>query len=204
MPTRQRKRKGTTRDIAKRALRVAKGNVAELKALDKDAVNGSTQAATWSIARVSTPASGDAGNTRDGNVVRNMSIQLLGSISNHASATNATYRLVMFQDRQGNGVIPTALQVFDENTINTLYNFNAANRKRFKIIYDRQFALNDVGTPNYVFKVFRRISGKQTYLTAADQDAAIGKNSIFVAQISNQSTNVPNTDINTRFVYRDL
>lgn len=194
----------STRAIAKRALRIAKSDVAELKAHTVTDINSGTVAAVWVINRVSTPAQGSAANQRDGDVVQNMSIQFQGNLTQHASATDTQFRVVIVQDRQGNGIAAPVLSIFNENNMNSLYTFTAGDRKRFKILYDRVYTMDAAGKTNHYMKVFKRLSGRQTYNLGTDSTASLGKNSVLICFCSNEATNVPAFDIDSRFVWRDV
>ncbi len=192
-----------TRAIAKRALRVAKLNVPELKNLDGTALNGA-QAATWNIVRMSIPAQGDTDLARDGMKVLNMSIGLQGMVTQHASATNTTVRIVVVQDRQNNGVLPVASDIFEQDTLNTFYQFSADNRRRFKIILDKYINLEATSKIHQPIHEFRRVSGRQTYNGTTNVDASAGANSLWVCFCSNEATNTPTVDCDVRFVFRDI
>ncbi len=194
----------STRAIAKRALRIAKSDIPELKAHDVLDLASGVVAQAWTINRVSTPAQGDSAALRDGDVVQNMSIQLLGNAIRHASSTTTMFRLVIVQDRQGNALAPVATQIFREDNVNSMYSFTAGDRSRFKVLFDHTYRLMTANNTLEIIKVFKRLSGRQTYNLGTDADGSIGKNSIFVCFSTNEATNVPVFDIDSRFVWRDV
>jgi len=196
--------KPSTRKIANKALRLAKSNVTEMKAHDITVLSGTQDSASWRPVRISTPAQGDAGNQRDGDIVQNLSIAFIGHVTQHATAVNTRFRLVCILDRQNNGVFPTRLDVFTLDELDTFMNFNADNRKRFKVLIDRTYYMGDATKTEHHIQLFKRLSGNQRYRLGTDADAAAGKNSIWVYVISDEATNVPTVNLDSRFVFRDV
>lgn len=82
---------------------------------------------------------------RVANQIKMVSIAIKGSIRNLATGAaivTGPLRTMIIYDRQGNGVVPTAAQLFDET--NAQYMFAScicdSSKRRFQVIYDRLHA----------------------------------------------------------------
>ncbi len=202
-----------TRVIAKKALTIAKMSLGELKHHDVDIIAGG-QSSTATIARLSTPAIAttlSSDDVRDGNVVLSKSLFLYGRVDSNVSSSSTTFRLIVFIDKQNNGVAPGVGDILDGSS--TIDDFNpvflADLRKRFTILLDRRWRLtNDVDANTASGKILinfkKKLSGKQYFAGVADNDAAAGRNSIWSLTISNEASNTPVAVISSRYVYQDI
>lgn len=78
--------------------------------------------------------------TRLGEEIKPTSLQLRGTIFGTTSATQADFevRIIVFWDRQSNGVAPTAAQLLDLTTITQAYHapYNRDYQERFTVLWD--------------------------------------------------------------------
>ncbi len=198
-----RKQSGSTRKIAKKALRIAKGNVPEQKDHDTGPL---AVAATgvWEITRLSTPAIGDAGNSRDGDVVNSVGLELNGHIFMSSSATQTSVRIVILMDKENDGVEPVVTDVFVDDTPFSLYNANSKTRKRYRILSDREFSYSITGSQHGTYKQKIKLRGKQYFSSVVtDADTAAGRNSLWAFICHNESVNEPAMTIDCRYKFRD-
>lgn len=92
---------------------------------------------------------GDTSITRTADTIKATSIQMRGSVLLDADNLSGNIcRVIIFWDRQPNGVAPVFSDVLDTTTItsatsNTIYApYNLKNAPRFKILYDKAKAIN--------------------------------------------------------------
>lgn len=149
---------------------------------------------TGSITLINGAASGADFTQRIGRKQKNVSIQTRGSIAADATGpTNAQMaRFMMVYDCQPNGALPAITDVLLEATATSMMNLN--NRDRFKVIWDKQFALAPfntaaaapvaVGGPSsHQLNVFRKIDLETVYDGTTAGIADIQTGSIFFLSI---------------------
>lgn len=86
---------------------------------------------------------GDTVQNREGNKVKILHFGIKGIIKQDTAVTHQNVRIMIFKDTQNNGTLPTMAQllfstVADRNMVTHL---NMQYRSRFKVLYDRLFAL---------------------------------------------------------------
>ena len=89
---------------------------------------------------------GSGDNQRIGTRIKNMYLRIAFSLYQNSGATNANFRVVVFQDSQTNGSVPTAAELFDTTTV--LSAFNNETRGRFRILRDYLVAVNNLNSNN--------------------------------------------------------
>lgn len=150
---------------------------------------------------------GDGINQREGRQIYVQSVQCnFRAEWNSAAATSpATYRVILFMDKQSNGAAPAVGDLLDTSTAlacDALRNLN--NRKRFKILLDRRYAMSPTGASNsaivdsfYLKKFITTQYNAGTAGTVAD----ISSNSIYLLATSDEAVNGPNNSghIRVRF-----
>lgn len=141
---------------------------------------------------------GDGINQREGRQIYVQSVQcnLRAEWNTAASPSPATYRIILFVDKQSNGAAPAVADLLDTSTAlscDALRNLN--NRKRFKILLDRRYAITPTGASNtsivddfYLKKFITTQYNAGTAGTIAD----ISSNSIYMLTVSDEAVNGPN------------
>lgn len=91
-------------------------------------------------------AQGSGQGQRVGNRIMLHDIELRGYVKAGAAAEQDC-RMILFRDMQCNGAVPVAAEVLSEIAASTGCNadYNQDYRHRFKILYDKRFALHVVG-----------------------------------------------------------
>lgn len=147
---------------------------------------------------------GDDYNNRDGRQVRFKSLFLNGRVIMHASATHTAVRMVVFIDKQPNGVVPTATDVLSTATTNLIDAFrNLNNRKRFVILKDARYTLN-TDYPEKQIKYYKKLDMKTIYDDGdAGTIADITTNALYVMWISDEGTWVPDVRVPARLRFID-
>lgn len=106
-------------------------------------------------------AEGTGQTQRIGKKIKLIKLRVRGSIANGSVTGPTILRLVFYRDMQVNGVINTNAQLMRDTTAASNYNsdYNLDNRKRFRILYDKSFSMNDCGgaTDQVELKTFKFI-----------------------------------------------
>ncbi len=195
----------STRKIAKKALRLAKAYEPEIQVLDTVIRSAAAVTDLWSVNRVSCPAQGDNDQQRDGNEIKNVSVEVYGDLKANSSSTQSKVRIVAILDKQNNGIAPIVLDVFELNEINSFPSSLSDNAHRFKFLFDKTYTLA-FGTETTIrqFHLKAKVSSKQMFAGTTNADASCGKNSIWVLIIGNEVTNDPTANLDCRYHYRDI
>lgn len=150
---------------------------------------------------------GDNINQREGRQIYVQSIQsnFRAEWNSGAVTSPGTYRVILFYDKQSNGAAPAVSDLLDTSTAlscDALRNLN--NRKRFKILLDRRYALTPTGASNsaivdsfYLKKFITTQYNAGTAGTVAD----ISSNALYLLACSDEAVNGPNNSgvIRVRF-----
>jgi hypothetical protein len=79
---------------------------------------------------------GDTVNSREGSVVRPLYTEVVYTLLNGVGSTNSFHRIIIFQDMQNTGVLPTVAQVLDGGLLYSTYTILNRQQRRFKILHD--------------------------------------------------------------------
>ncbi len=163
-----------------------------------------TQGNTGAIQNVTACAQGDDYNNRQGRSVRAVSLEWQGNISQHASATSSQYRIVVFIDKNNQGVIPSATDLMTTDVFSSLRDGRPDNLSRYRILSDEMYVLDHdaMGTTLQV-NGFRRLNHHVKFSGTDAADASAGQGSVWVYTVSNEATNVISHLLNFRFRYID-
>lgn len=148
-------------------------------------------------------AKGDNYNTRDGRQVRWKSIQIDGYFLQHSSASNTNMRVVLVIDKQPSEVEPAFLQIYDTESETSHRKLD--NRKRFVILRSFNMILSTQGDKAMKnFKIFRKLDMKTVYDASNTGDISdISSNALYLFFVSNQPTNRPSVQFNSRMRFID-
>ncbi len=176
------------RDIKK----LKQGAAAQKKKFDLDITSVVTSNAT--VVNLSNIAQGDDQDNREGNRIMPIHGILRFSVEVHASATQSCLRILIFIDKEQNGVDPTAALLLQSAT-DYLANLNRTSFGRFQMLHDRVYPVT-VGNSNAitVHKWFKKLKHNIYYDASAAADASNRKGAMFLMALSNEATNGPTLD----------
>lgn len=119
------------------------------------------------------------------------------SVIMNSSATATRIMLAIVQDRQVNQTTaPSYTQIWSTNTVNSLQNI-AAYPGRFRILW-RKYVIVDTSFPEKMVKFNLNMSRHIKFNTTT-----VSKNDFFLTYISDEATNTPTVNIQTRLRYYD-
>jgi len=159
---------------------------------------------TGTIIHLSNILQGDTTSTRDGRSVLLNYINMRGVISRIES--NTILRMIVFQDTQQNGIIPSTDQVLSTvgDGFAPFSGLEPSFAGRFKILSSNTISLNEQN-PLPLFKVFKKYNTHIKWQTSADGGNPM-KGHLYMLLISNaatSATNRPLVDFRSKLGYRD-
>ncbi len=184
-------------DTAFKALQIALAtkrllNV-EKKWHDVDGFNiNASQSGT--IIQLTNVAQGDTSQTRDGDQLKILSLQLKLFGVRDSVANASLMRVMIVQDSQTNGAIYALSDLLEDASVsnNMLSPANLDNKYRFKIWYDRLHPM--IESASNAIKVINKFFNKAVKIRFDNESAVISSltsNSLSLVVICRQSTNVP-------------
>lgn len=146
---------------------------------------------------------GDDISTRDGRQVRWKSVQVDGYWLQHASAVNTNLRIILVIDKQPSEVEPAFTDIYDTDT--ELSHRNLNNRKRFVILkVFNQIITTQGGDSMRNFAFYEKLDMKTVYDASNTGDVGdISSNALYLFFVSNQPTNRPTVQFNSRMRFID-
>lgn len=150
---------------------------------------------TGGIATISAMTKGTNYNQREGNSIKNMSIQWRGTASINASATETFVRLMIFRDNECQGAYPAVTDVLQSASV--VSPLNHLNGKRFKILSDKVYSLSINGRENLSFKHFIKIDKSHCKYNDANAGDVTDQRegALMYLIISNEATNKPSCQL---------
>lgn len=145
-------------------------------------------------------AQGDTDTTRDGNSIKLASIYIQGFATINALATNTIIRLLLVLDKQTNQAIYTAGDLLLSDSVTSPNNID--NGRRFKILWEHRMILSQ-DRPMAQFKLYKKLNMHIRYDSTGTNIQQLTQNSLSLARISNEGTNVPSMDYTVRIRYVD-
>lgn len=144
-------------------------------------------------------------NDRDGSQVKATSIQLKYTISQHASATLTSFRVLLVIDKQTNQAVFTTADLLQNVTnIQSVVSFrNLDNMHRFNVIYDKVHVLSSNGSHMQQGYFAKSLQLLLRYDADAGTIADLTQNSITMVVISNEPTNTPTMSAAIRIKFVD-
>lgn len=204
----QRKPQSISQKLAKLEKQV-KLNADEWKYFDL--ASSGTAIVTATLALLNGLVPGDGATNRDGRQVNVQSIQAKFRAENDVTSagvdTRNTVRFIIFVDKQSNAAAPAAADILDltsASAIDTMRNLN--NRKRFKILMDRRYAISSAGPANIVDEFYiKRTNLVDTIFNAgtAGTIADITSGSIYLLYCSDTNTTPPSVVVTTRIRFTE-
>lgn len=143
---------------------------------------------------------GDDDETRDGNTIKLTRLLGRAKVTQHASATTSTVRIILFKDKSSSGSTPTVAQVLKSAT--PISPLNLDYRKRFVILSDKLFTFDSIRGRIRTIKWFKKMQNQIVYSGSGTTTASLMSNGLFMLIISDEGTNYPviGYDIRLRFL----
>jgi len=161
----------------------------------------------------------DAVGNRIGRKIYNKQVLIRGAVAMNAAngvgaGANQSARIIVFEDRDGNGAAPAVVDVLVAANAFAMYNLN--NRDRFKILYDKQTTFTGAGNNGAAYVGAGSIAAKVdidlpvnvcTIFNAGNAGTAADINSgaIYMLTVGTiaAGANASGYDLNTRVRYAD-
>lgn len=115
-------------------------------------------------------------------------------------------RFLIVQDKQPNGAVFTLGSLFEVPTagVSTLSPLNYDNMRRYKILWDRHFVLNNTEVQEKYIKIYKKVFIPVEYnINNAGTVADINKNSLYLLLLNTDNINVPSCTYYSRIRYVD-
>lgn len=195
---------GNVASAAFTALKIANGLKglinSERKYIDK--TGSFTQGTVPSITRLTEIAQGDTETTRDGDSVlmKTLTIRERGVIHN-SSTSSVLLRRVIVVDTRCDGVLPGMTDIFTTTSLTT--HMNNDQDGRFVILKDNIFRLSAEGTRDYYKKLHLNLNIHCKYDGSGSIIDDAKGNQIYYIIWSNDNTNQPSVDFNSRIRFTD-
>lgn len=167
----------------------------------EDKIATATITTTATVSSLFDPAQGDGESEFIGDSVRARSLLIRMSITPNATAGVNFLRVIIFRDKQCNGVAPTATQLLDSAS-NYDSPLNTDFGKRFKVMFDRIYTVDTDANGAQVDKIYRKLMFTIDGLDTAGTNPP-NTNGMFILAISDQATNGPSFRYNSRVRYTD-
>lgn len=161
---------------------------------------------TGTITLLSSMAQGDTSETRNGNSIRSKSISIKGSVV--AGTQTNELRYILFLDKNSNGVIPTATELLEADSVIARYNDDNMG-SRFIILQDKRVPMgfNDTtnhyaaGDMNVSWSMYKKLFGHAKFdgTGAGQADAVSGHLYLYMVA----TANVGQHTITSRYEYID-
>lgn len=167
----------------------------------KDFQFNNTFSTTGDIQLMSGIAIGDTDITRSGNKVLFKDLVFRGNVNASNLSTNTTVRMILFIDKECDGVTPTVTQLLQQASVHSPLNMDFS--KRFVILKDQLMSFSNVGTLERVFKTYKVLNFHGFYDGSTVAIADCKENQIFSLFISDTTVNNPGYSYWARIKYYD-
>ncbi len=194
---------GSALVVATKALRIARkvGSVVNSELKLHDTSLALQPSSTGAVASLSNISQGLEFSDRMGRSIRLKSVQLGGQIGMSSSAVRTTARVIIFIDKAYTGTPPTPVELMQSDDVTSLRNGNPHFLKRFRVLNDRMYHMQDNGQQLRVVKWYRRMNHHILYddIDTADENSG----ALWIYFVSNESMNVPTYTADFRMRYYD-
>jgi len=189
--------------LAGKALSVAQGVKAIVnseKHTYSRTISSSTIGNTGTMTEITNVPQGDDFCDRTGRSILAKSVELNGWVFKNSSATTTVLRVIIFKDLNADGSNPTATDLLTADNTYSLRNPAPHQMKRFKIMLDKNYFLDDAKSKMAKVHFFRELNHHIKYAsTSADSN----EGSLWVYLVSNESTNLPTLNLESRLRFYD-
>lgn len=168
----------------------------------KDSGNTGSIDTSGAVRHLNDITQGDGATQRGGAQARLKSLNCLGNIVKHASATQTTVRVLFFIWKDVNLTAPVVSDVLDGGALLDLKNLD--EKRNFVILKDRMYTL-DADHPIQVIKYYRKLDLKTLWKSGSTNGGSTNTEygGVYMLVISSEATNTPTYDINTRISFVD-
>lgn len=150
---------------------------------------------------------GSTDQNRIGNSIKCQSIQIQANIAMNESAVAQTLRCIIFVDKENDGADPTGTGMLLQDTSTAqsqlVSRINKDFSKRFVILKDKSFNLQNYGTKNIHFKYFSKLDFHTLYDGATSAVTDFKENQVYTMWISDDNTIKPAVYQYSRLLYTD-
>lgn len=172
----------------------------EKKYIDTTLTNQAS-AVTGTLTLINGVGLGDTGQTRDGQSIKIVSIEIRGQVEINSSANASDFKWAVLFDSQANGSTPLVSNIWSSGSPTALRLIGTGTR--FQVIHSKNMALSKNGNEMLCFKWFKKLSVHTKYNTGNAGDITdIVTNALYFFNSSNETTNFPtiNVSIRVRFI----
>jgi len=187
--------------LAKDVYRVKSLMNVEFKKIDVNHT-AAVPSTTWSTVLLNGIAQGDDYDMRNGRSVKCTSINVNGFLLKHNSAAQTIIRIALVYMPRTDLVNPTTSQIFavDNSTVSK-YNINYAGYA--KVLYDRTIMLDGANKTMSKLSIRRKLYGHMRFIGTDATVGSIERGGLFLLYMSNEGTNTPTFNYQSRFRYVD-
>jgi len=162
-------------------------------------VSAGTITSTGSMQELSNIAQGDEYTNRQGRSVLCKSLELNGWMVQNASATTTILRIIIFRDNNADGSTPVSTEVLTSNNTYSLRNPEPHNMKRFNILLDKVYTFDSAKSKIAKFSFFKNMNSHIKFANGANSN----QGSLWCYLLSNEPTNAPTVNLNSRVRFYD-
>jgi len=161
-----------------------------------------TMDTTGSVHHLNNISQGDGGSTRDGDQVRVKGVRVRGIYTIHASATTTVLRCIAFVWKNVNNIAPVKTDIVDAG-VNSMRELD--ERRNVRILWDKTFVLDSVQRPLLQFEKYFPLDIKTLFTRGETSggSAQTEQNGVYMLVFSDQATNVPSENVDTRCTFVD-
>jgi len=157
---------------------------------------------TWTTVLLNGIAQGDDNDMRNGRSVKCTSINVNGFLLKHNSAAQTIIRIALVWMPETELVNPTTSKIFAvDNSYVSKYNINYAGYS--KVIYDQTFMLDGANRTIAKLSISRKLSHHMRFIGTDATVGSIERGALFLLYMSNEATNTPTFNYQSRFRYVD-
>lgn len=162
---------------------------------------GTTISNAGVVTHMSAIAQGDSDSSRHGNSVYCRSLNIKGFVRINASATSTCYRIAVIIDTQQVGdTSPTFSDIYENSDVSS--HLNNATVGRYKVIYNKVYTL--VPTNDSAIRYFDiNLPMRHHVRFNGSASSDVQKGGIYLVRVSNEATNVPTDNFESRLSYHD-
>lgn len=188
--------------LAGTALNVARGVKALVnseKHTYSRTVSASTINSTGSMVELSNISQGDEYTNRQGRSILAKSLELNGWMVQNPSASTTVLRIIIFRDNNADGSTPVSTEVLTSNNTFSLRNPEPHNMKRYQILLDKVYTFDDAKSKIAKFSFYKQMNKHIKFANGANSN----QGSLWCYLLSNEPTNAPTVNLNSRIRFYD-
>lgn len=148
---------------------------------------------------------GDLSSQRDGDSVTLTSVQCRFLFTAHTAADKNIARILIVQDKQTNGTLFTAAELFLDATAQDIIvsPYNLDNKHRFRVLCDDMVEFNADGVASVLYKKYKKLNIKVRYDASTGAVGDLTSNSLQVVVVGFDANNLGDVQSIIRLRYFD-